>query len=304
MRVAARPPACRALALALVDSVVVEFAVWDSDSYGWMLDRVPDDLTQFVSQGLKPRWPDLAIALEDSSYPNPAWLLKGPNWLVSYLEQANSASLRPSGRRLLRLGVDLALRQVHFEWQDTVTIATWQHPFQVYGVEFTGDHFSDGDGYYGSLLLPDSTEAGADIWGDIGFWLLQTQGWETASPCRYAGVPGADRELEHVLSHGEQYLREHPNSEMWPAIALTVARAHETAVGIAGIKPSDALDFTVRVLGIRGSPHYHRKRAMELYQQLSRLPISATSRRWFARTARMLLLGQPTTSNTFTHFCD
>jgi hypothetical protein len=116
-------------------------------------------------------------------------------------------------------------------------------------------------------------------------------GWDRTCDCR-GDFPGSNQ-FRPVIERGEAFLKDHPNSAVWNAVALTVAQAHETAWSLAMgrcVTGDIGWDWKNYVLE---APR-HRERAIELYEKLLRQPPAIPALRSANRRLQRLRLNVDT----------
>ena len=99
------------------------------------------------------------------------------------------------------------------------------------GLRLEPSHYADFC-YTGSLLDSLALRAGENRWTDEAFLYFQQAGWEEKCDCGWSDFPGAEQ-FRPVIERGNAFLREHPESAVRNAVALTIAQAHETAWSLA-----------------------------------------------------------------------
>jgi DNA-binding beta-propeller fold protein YncE len=172
-----------------------------------------------------------------------------------------SLEASPEEHDLVYLSADAWLASLP-QGYDASTVARLHHSLVRFGVRLGREPESGSILYCGSLLPSLASRVGANPWANRAFLLLLDQGWDTTCSDQYEGATFANEVYPPVLKHGEQFLQKNPNSSIWPAVALRVALAHETAWSLSFT--SDANDFPDYRIGASE----HLERALELNRAL------------------------------------
>jgi hypothetical protein len=194
------------------------------------------------------------------------------------LADAERPGISDEERDLLHLAADGWLAALGPQ-DDSSTVARVRASLSRHGVGFSPDSEWGWAVYCGSLLPPLAERAGTNAWADRAFLLLLEQGWDATCSSDYEGATFANEIYHPIVKHGATFLERHPKSAIWPAVALRVALAHETAWSLSfGSGPNDYPDYTV-------GADSHRARAIKLYQAL--VPRAADARFAAAIRARI-----------------
>ena len=177
------------------------------------------------------------------------------------LAEVSDLEASPEDHDLVVLSADAWLASLPQSY-DSSTVARLLPPLARFGVRLGREPESGSILYCGSLLPSLASRVGANPWANRAFLLLLDQGWDTTCSDQYEGATFANEVYPSVLKHGERFLQQHPHSVLWPAVALRVALAHETAWSLSFT--SDADDFPDYRSGATG----HLERALELYRAL------------------------------------
>jgi len=220
-------------------------------------------LRRDVAGALRPRWPGLARAV-----------LETPSSIqhVSEVREALTVARRKRLERaegkeeehdLVHFGAHLWMLGFDYTSLADTLVRRELESMRPLGVRWEPSHYVDFC-YQGSLLDSLVVRAGRNRWTDLAFLSFQEMGWETACDC----ASGSDQ-FRPVIERGEAFLKNHPNSTVRHAVALTVAQAHETAWSLAMgrcVAGDIGWNWTDYVLE---APD-HREQAIALYEQLLR----------------------------------
>ncbi len=147
--------------------------------------------------------------------------------------------------------------------------------------------------YYGSILDSLVTRVGRDEWADRAFLILLDQGWVSDGSGDYEDAEFGNDIFAPVLKRGEAFLATHPDAALWPSVALRVALAHETLWSLSHHStPGDYPDWTV-------GAQDHRKRALQLYRELTHRTRDARLQQALERKVRSLERGEDTNCRAY-----
>ncbi len=203
---------------------------------------------------LSARWPRLARALERSPR-----RIDDVDAVRRALESVAGRGVRAGDRDLVRFAASQWIWAFD-DTSDTTVVRRIESTLGPLGVEGGWGHYDGTWHYLGSLLRSRATGERSSPWADRAFLYSQETGWAP-------NMADTAEQFRIVIERGERFLRQHPQSHEWPAVARTVALAHETAWSLARASPDDEyVDWT------RYAPEApeHRRRAIELYEWILR----------------------------------
>lgn len=148
--------------------------------------------------------------------------------------------------------------------------------------------------YCASLLPPLADRVGANEWTDRAYVRLLDEGWSSDCGGNLEGTFFSNMLFIPVMRRGEVFLEAHGRSPLWPAVALRVALAHETAWSYGAFTRHAAY------LGYEGDPQVDRRRAIELYKAIK--PQATDPRLADALSRRIQLLEQGTDTGCRVYF--
>jgi hypothetical protein len=182
--------------------------------------------------------PHLAKALQ-SSTGSPSDLAN----IERALDEVTHSGTSPEEHALVNLAADAWLGSLS---QESDSIAGPAHALARFGVRLGRAPETGSILYCGSLLTDIASRVGANQWANRAFVLLLDQGWNTTCKDEYEGALFANEVYPAVLKYGEQFLEKNPDSSIWPAVALRVALAHETAWSLSFTSgPDDFPDYRI-----------------------------------------------------------
>jgi hypothetical protein len=164
--------------------------------------------------------------------------------------------------RLLLAGDRLAGRLLVTERESSGWEAE-RRSFAGYGLVFEWDELGGAWHYNHDLLWRVWREFSRTAWGEPAFLLLLSRGWDTQSACQN----GSDQ-FRAVITNGEQFLRDHPQTSLQPRILLLLAQAYETSWSLSLAGDND--DYVNRRNYQAGAAVAHEK-AIGLFEELLRL---------------------------------
>ena len=98
-------------------------------------------------------------------------------------------------------------------------------------------------------------------WGDAAFLLLERTGWDTSGTCE----AGPDQ-FRQVITHGEEFLTDHPSGPLRLEVALALGQAYETWWSLSRAGPNN--DY-VQPENYREAAEAARQKAIRLYEQVA-----------------------------------
>jgi hypothetical protein len=246
----------------------------------------PQPLRREVVEALRARWPGLARALGTMG----SSIGDAPQWREAL---AHVQRGRPDGEvdhDLVHFAADLWMLGFSFESLADTLVTQEFKSMRDLGIRLEPGYDPEFC-YRGSLLDSLVVRAGTNRWTDQALLRFQEMGWDRTCDCR-GDFPGSNQ-FRPVIERGEAFLKDHPNSAVWNAVALTVAQAHETAWSLAMgrcVTGDIGWDWKNYVLE---APR-HRERAIELYEKLLRQPPAIPALRSANRRLQRLRLNVDT----------
>ncbi len=170
---------------------------------------------------------------------------------------------------LVVVAADQWLRRLGHFWemsgvepgQGPLALKVLEDTLRGYGVRF-GHALEGGRAYCGSLLTTLANRPESSRWAGVAFVTLLEQGMVTDCGYDFGYLRFTNDLFAPVIRHGEGFLGEYPGSSYWPAVALRVALAHETAWSVGKSFPEDYPEES-------RNGDFHRTRAVQLYEAVS-----------------------------------
>ena len=221
----------------------------------------PEALRRDVVEGLRTRWPGLARAVETPR----SSIADARQWREALARAQQGQHEAEVDRDLVHFAAHLWMLGFSFESMADTLVRRELESMRDLGVKLKSTHYVECC-YRGSLLDSLIVRAGTNHWTDQAFLSFQEMGWEEVCDCGWTSFPGPDQ-FRPVIERGEAFLRDHPKSTVWNAVALTVAQGHETAWSLAmGRCEGDGIGWDWKNYVLEAPRH--REQAIALYEKL------------------------------------
>lgn len=137
----------------------------------------------------------------------------------------------------------------------------------------------------------------ATDWGERAFVLLLDAGWDTSGTCSKGGAD----QFRQVISQGETFLQQHPNSENRAFVTHLVAQAYATWWTLSRTPASGMEDYVDPSTYVEGS-EAARLKAIDDFEQVQQLA-PGTPLAEYAQQVLPALREQQTTTDGYRFFC-